>query len=96
MEKDASVEWELFRVPAVEAVAGKKKIVAGLIDASGSMGSYWAAMAKFWNQSIAESAEFLITFSHAAKLEENTVLSEDLKKHGGGMTNIYAAFEKLE
>jgi hypothetical protein len=23
-------------------------------------------------------------------------LSEDLKKHGGGMTNIFAAFEKLE
>ena len=60
------------------------------------MGSYWAAMAKFWNQSIAESAEFLITFSHIAKLEENTILSEDLKKHGGGMTNIYAAFEKME
>jgi len=41
-------------VPGIEASKGKKKkIVAGLIDASGSMGSYWAAMAKFWNQSIA-------------------------------------------
>lgn len=60
------------------------------------MGSYWAAMAKFWNQTIAQSADFLITFSHIAKLEQNPVLSEDLKKHGGGMTNIYAAFEKLE
>ena len=74
----------------------KRKVIAGLIDASGSMGSYWAAMAKFWNQSIAPSADFLITFSHIAKLEENTVLSENLQKHGGGMTNIFAAFEKLE
>lgn len=64
----------------------------GLIDASGSMGSYWQAMVKFWNQSIAETTDFLITFSHVAKLEENTILSEDLRKHGGGMTNIYAAF----
>jgi hypothetical protein len=39
------------------------------------MGSYWAAMAKFWNQSIAPSADFLITFSHVAKFEENPVLS---------------------
>jgi uncharacterized protein with von Willebrand factor type A (vWA) domain len=38
----------------------------------------------------------LITFSHVAKLEENTILSENLQKHGGGMTNIFAAFEKLE
>lgn len=60
------------------------------------MGSYWKEMVKFWNQTIAPTAEFLITFSHIAKLEENTLLSDDLRKHGGGMTNIYAAFEKLE
>jgi hypothetical protein len=97
MEIEPHLAYSLFRVPEVEtSTAKKRKVVAGLIDASGSMGSYWAAMAKFWNQSIAESADFLITFSHVAKLEENPVLSEDLNKHGGGMTNIYAAFEKLE
>lgn len=96
MEKDIDIDYNLFKVPAIEITNNKKKVIAGLIDASGSMGSYWKAMVKFWNQSIAESAEFLITFSHIAKLEENPVLSEDLKKHGGGMTNIYAAFEKLE
>jgi hypothetical protein len=31
-------------------------VIVGLIDASGSMSSYWAAMAKFWNQTIAENA----------------------------------------
>ena len=96
MEKDINLSYRLFRVPALELTSAKKKVVAGLIDASGSMGSYWKAMVKFWNQSIAESAEFLITFSQKAKLEENPVLNEDLRKHGGGMTNIYAAFEKLE
>ena len=86
-------EYSLFRIPEVEVETTKrKKVVAGLIDASGSMGSYWKSMVKFWNQSIAETADFLITFSHKAKLEENTILSEDLKKHGGGMTNIYGAF----
>ena len=41
------------------------------------MGSYWAAMVKFWNQTIAESAEFLITFSHIAKLEENIRMASE-------------------
>ena len=92
MEKERYEEYNLFRVPEVDVVSTKKKIVVGLIDASGSMASYWPAMAKFWNQSIAPQTEFLITFSHIAKIEDNTVLSEDLKKHGGGMTNILAAF----
>lgn len=46
----------------------KSKVIIGLIDASGSMGSFWKDMAKFWNQSIAEQATFLITFSQNAKL----------------------------
>jgi len=47
-------EYNLFRVPEVEAKTTKRdKVVVGLIDASGSMGSYWKAMVKFWNQSIA-------------------------------------------
>lgn len=97
MEEEAVHEFSLFRIPDVETSTTKRhKLVVGLIDASGSMRSYWPAMVKFWNQSIAETAEFLITFSHVAKLEENTILSEDLRKHGGGMTNIYAAFETLE
>jgi hypothetical protein len=33
------------------------------------MGSFWKDMAKFWNQSIAEQSQFLITFSQNAKLE---------------------------
>ena len=66
-----------------------------MIDASGSMSAYWQEMVKFWNKTIAEQCEFLITFSQNAKVEENTILSEDLKKHGGGMTNIHSAFEKM-
>lgn len=47
----------------------KDKVIIGLIDASGSMGSFWKDMAKFWNQSIAPQANLLITFSQNAKLE---------------------------
>lgn len=60
------------------------------------MGSFWKDMAKFWNNTIAEQAHFLITFSQQAKLEESPYLDESLKKHGGGMTNIYGAFKLLE
>jgi hypothetical protein len=60
------------------------------------MGSFWKDMAKFWNQSIAEQANMLITFSHTAKLEDHPYLDEDIKKHGGGMTNILDAFKLLE
>lgn len=67
-----------------------------MIDASGSMGSFWKYLVKFWNQTIAEHAHFLITFSQNAKLEEHPYLTENLKNHGGGMTNIYAAFKILE
>ena len=77
MEPDHQLDYSLFKIPEVEmtnTVNKRQKVIAGLIDASGSMGSYWKAMVKFWNQSIAETAEFLITFSQKAKLEENTVL----------------------
>jgi uncharacterized sporulation protein YeaH/YhbH (DUF444 family) len=55
MEVDQKhAEYSLFRVPEVEVKTTKKdKVIVGLIDASGSMGSYWKAMVKFWNQSIA-------------------------------------------
>ena len=74
----------------------KNKIIIGLVDASGSMGSFWKDMAKFWNQSIAEQANLLITFSQNAKIEDHPYLDENIKKHGGGMTNIVDAFKKLE
>lgn len=63
-----------------------------MIDASGSMGSYWAAMVKFWNDKIAPQSDILITFSQTAKVEASTFLNEKLQVHGGGMTNILAAF----
>lgn len=39
-----------------------------MIDASGSMGSYWAVMVKFWNEKIAPQSDILITFSQQAKV----------------------------
>lgn len=67
----------MFRIPECqeETVGAPKQMVIGLIDASGSMNSYWKEMVKFWNKTIAEQCEFLITFSQVAKLEVNPVLS---------------------
>ena len=73
-----------------------QKVIIGIIDASGSMGSFWKDMAKFWNQSIAEQTNILITFSADAKLEQHPYLDENIKKHGGGQTNILAAFKMLQ
>ena len=65
----------------------------GLIDASGSMGSFWGVMAKFWNDKIGPNCDFLITFSQTAKVESSTYLDSKLRTHGGGMTNILEAFK---
>ena len=98
-QEDFYNPYRLFKIPELsDSISGgmKSKVIAGLIDASGSMGSFWKDMVKFWNQTIAEHTHFLITFSQSAKLEEQPYLNEDLKKHGGSMTNIYAAFKLLE
>lgn len=60
------------------------------------MSSYWKEMVKFWNQSVAPLAKFVITFDNTAKVESKTTLSEVLRDHGGGGTNILGAFEELE
>ena len=99
MQEEFFNPYRLFKIPELPELPekdGKSKVVIGLIDASGSMGSFWKDMSKFWNQTIAEHTHFLITFSHSAKLEESPFLSDNLKAHGGGMTNIYAAFKLLE
>jgi uncharacterized protein with von Willebrand factor type A (vWA) domain len=67
-----------------------------LIDASGSMSSYWEEMVKFWNASIAQMAKIVITFSNSAKVEKSPILSHKLSDHGGGGTNIISAFHLME
>ena len=99
MEKeDIFNAYNLFQVPELdlETKGKKNKFVIGVIDASGSMGSYWKAMVKFWNERVAPQTNTLITFSHVAKVEKSTFLSENLKEHGGGMTHILSAFQKVE
>jgi Mg-chelatase subunit ChlD len=51
MEKNTSKEYELFQIPTFESetVGSKKKLIIGLIDASGSMSSFWPSLVKFWN-----------------------------------------------
>lgn len=100
MQEEFYNPYRLFKIPELPLEyhtesTSKNKVVIGLIDCSGSMGSFWKDMVKFWNQTIAEQANILITFSQHAKLEEHPYLDESIKKHGGGMTNILAAFQTL-
>jgi len=60
------------------------------------MSSYWKEMVKFWNESVAPLAKFVITFDNKPRIEKTCFLSESLKDHGGGGTNILGAFEELE
>lgn len=100
MEEEFYNPYRLFKIPEMPEQyideKSKNKIVVGLIDCSGSMGSFWKEMVKFWNQKIASEANLLITFSQKAKVEDHPYLDEDIKKHGGGMTNILDAFKVLE
>ena len=71
-DEDFYNPYRIFKIPELidSKEEGKKaKVIIGLIDASGSMGSFWKDMVKFWNQTIAEQAHMLITFSQTAKLE---------------------------
>lgn len=94
MEPDIT-QLNICRLPT-DISDKEPNFVIGVIDASGSMSSYWKEMVKFWNESVAPLAKFVITFDNKPRVEKTSFLSEQLKDHGGGGTNILGAFEELE
>ena len=85
----------IFKIPS-EVSEKQQTFVIGIIDASGSMVTYWEEMVKFWNASVAPLTKICITFSNTARLEASPFLSTKLKDHGGGGTNILSSFTMLE
>lgn len=83
-----------FKIPK-EKLSGPSKII-GIIDASGSMGPHWPWLAKFWNEYIPADNALTICFDTITKIAPGNKLDENINKHGGGGTNITAAFNVLE
>lgn len=85
----------LFKVPNK---SGKSQTiyVMGVIDASGSMQSYWSWVAGFWNQNIPKDHCITITFDTKPRICESNQLQNNLSAHGGGGTKIPEAFELFE
>lgn len=64
----------------------------GVIDASGSMSSWWAWLANFWNASVPKDNLVTLTFDSHPRLCEANELSTRIRDHGGGGTEIVPAF----
>lgn len=60
------------------------------------MSSWWKWVASFYNSSIPKENLVTLTFDTKTRNCESNVLSERIRDHGGGMTNIPDAFKLLE
>ncbi|EGR31807.1 zinc-binding dehydrogenase family protein, putative [Ichthyophthirius multifiliis] len=75
----------------------KKLHTIGIIDASGSMSSWWGSIADFWNSDVIPKENLrTITFDTKPHYLESNILSKKISQHGGGGTNIPEAFKMLE
>lgn len=85
----------LFKVPNK---SGKSQTiyVIGIIDASGSMSSYWKWVADFWNQNIPKENCITITFDTKPRICASNILDQSINAHGGGGTKIPEAFQVFE
>lgn len=76
---------------------GSNLHVIGLIDASGSMSSWWKWIAEFWNSdAIPKENLRTITFDTRPRQVPTNVLSTRIQDHGGGGTAIPEAIAELE
>lgn len=83
-------------LPETSHESSKQLTVIGIIDASGSMSSWWAWLANFWNASMPKQNLVTITFDTKPRLCASNVLTERINNHGGGGTQIPEAFKMVE
>ena len=84
-----------FKIPH-SSLSSPIQSIFGIIDASGSMDKYWKWVAEFWNEKIPKENCITITFDTLAKICPSNKLSENLKHHGGGGTDIVIPFQLFE
>lgn len=60
------------------------------------MTSYWSIVAKLYNQYCPKHNSITITFDNKVKKCESNVLDDNIRTHGGGLTDIPQAFLFME
>ncbi|EAR97525.1 VWA domain CoxE-like protein (macronuclear) [Tetrahymena thermophila SB210] len=86
--------YNIFRIPQVSTEKVSSALI-GVLDASGSMSSYWPFAARSWNQiSQNHPNSYCITFSTKAA-ERKLPLSENINQYDCSSTNIVGGFEVL-
>jgi len=85
-------------VPFSDDIKQENKLhIIGVIDCSGSMGSWWKNLAEFWNSDcIPKQNCVTITFDTSAKIVPGNMLNSNINHHGGGGTNISEPFIMFE
>ncbi|KRX05847.1 hypothetical protein PPERSA_03784 [Pseudocohnilembus persalinus] len=71
--------------------------IVGIIDASGSMASWWKWVAEFYNVAIPQDSLKTFTFDHRVQHCDTNKLTDRIQNHGGGRTaipEVFAEFEK--
>ena len=84
----------LFEVPW--RTEKKSNLFVSIIDASGSMNSYWKAVAENFNKYVPGENAVTITFDNRIHHCADNKLGPEIRTHGGGMTNIPQAFEAMD
>lgn len=73
-------QFNYFKIPFQDGVSEEKKLhIIGVIDCSGSMGSWWKNLAEFWNsECIPKQNCTTITFDTSAKIVASNILSANI------------------
>ena len=84
----------LFQIPSLNKNPIKSSVI-GVIDSSGSMSSYWGAIADDWNKLLVENPDAIaITFSDNAKIIKGP-LTHRIQDYEGSGTEIEKGFREL-
>ncbi len=84
----------IYQIPHTSS--HKPQTFVSVIDASCSMRPFWPTLARYFNRFVPKQGSITITFDTTPYLIADNILSEDIYKHGGGGTNITAAFELMD
>lgn len=97
MEIDQSEKQIIFQIPCMSKESKKTLNVVGLLDASGSMSSYWSYLVRAWNKILKDYENATtITFSDVSKIVTEKQIEEDIEKYDCSGTNIMAGFLRLD
>ena len=87
----------VLQVPSSSTTGGQAGAFLSVIDASGSMSSFWPSVAKIYNDYFPKTENsYTVTFDGKARYCQSNYLQSNIRQHGGGLTNIPNAFALLD